>query len=100
MANIIQNTTQIYGRSGIITVAGTLLSENLYRVGLIIQNLGTNPMFVKFGTGASSSSFDVILRGGAVNDDGLGGTFSPDVLCPTSIITVAGTTVRCTATEW
>lgn len=100
MSNIIQNTTQIYGRSGIVTSAGTLLDSNEYRIGIIIQNLGTNPLFVKFGAGASTSDFDVILKGGSGNDDGLGGVLSFDVLSYTGIITVAGATVRCTATQF
>lgn len=94
-------TSQIYARTGIVTSAGDLLAENLNRSGLIIQNLnGTDPLFVKFGTGASTSSFDLVLKAGSDNDDGLGGTLSYDVLSYTGIISVAGTSVRCTATEF
>lgn len=101
MANIIQNTTQIGSRTGIITSAGNLLISNQYRTGIIIQNLnGTDPLFVKFGSGASTSSFDFILKAGTAPDDGLGGIMSFDVLSYTGIITIAGTSVRCTATEF
>lgn len=91
---------QIYARTGITTSAGTLLAENLNRSTLIIQNLGTNPLFVKFGTGAATNSFDFILKGATGADDGTGGIFSEDVLSYTGVISVAGTAVRCTATEF
>ena len=94
-------TSQVNNRTGIVTTAGTLLAENLNRSGLIIQNLnGTNPLFVKFGSSASSTDFDLILKAGAATDDGNGGTLSYDVLSYTGVISVAGTTVRCTATEF
>ena len=101
MANIIAPSDVVASRSGIITSAGTLLAVNTERRGLIIQNLnGTDPLFVKFGSGASTSSFDIILKAGSANDDGLGGTISYDVLSYRGIITIAGTSIRCTATEW
>ncbi len=98
---IVRPTNQIFSRTGILTSAGTLLAENLYRVGIIIQNLnGTDPLFIKFGDNASTSDFDLVLKKGSVNDDGLGGTLSYDVLSYTGIISVAGASVRCTATEF
>ncbi len=101
MAYTVSPSSQVASRSGIITSAGTLLAVNLNRTGLIIQNLnGTHPAFIKFGASASSSDFDLILKPGNAADDGLGGTFSYDVLSYTGIITVAGTSVRITATEW
>ncbi len=101
MSNIIQNTTQVFSRTGIITAAGTLLARNDYRTGLIIQNLnGTDKLYVKFGADASSSDFDLILKAGAAADDGTGGTVSYDVLSYTGIISVAGSTVRCVAVEF
>jgi len=98
-ANIDQSS-QINTRTGIVITAGTILSENLNRRGLIIQNLGTDELFVKFGASATTSSFDVVLKAGTANDDGLGGTLSYDVLSYTGVISVVGTTVRCTATEF
>jgi hypothetical protein len=98
---MIDKTSVVKTRTGIITSAGTLLSENDNRRGLIIQNLDSaDALFVKFGAGASTTSFDVILKAGTGDDDGNGGTLSYDVLSYTGIITVAGTSVRCTATEW
>lgn len=93
-------TSQIHARTGIITSAGTLLSANDNRTGIIIQNLNTAPLYIKFGTSASASDFDFILKGGTDVDDGNGGIFSYDVLSYTGVITVYGTTVRCTATDF
>lgn len=101
MGTQVQPTSQVNSRTGIVTSAGTLLSENDNRNGLIIQNLnGTNPLFIKFGSSASNTDFDVILKAGSAPNDGNGGVLSYDVLSYTGIISVAGTTVRCTATEF
>lgn len=40
---------------------------------LTIQNLSTNALHVKYGTGASTSIFNFILKAGQSSDDGLGG---------------------------
>lgn len=97
----IEPTDVIATRTGIITSAGTLLAANPTRRGLIVQNLnGTDTLYVKFGATASNTSFDLILKAGSAPDDGLGGTVSYDVLSYRGIISVAGTTVRCTATDW
>lgn len=77
-----------------------MLAENEYRISLIIQNLGTNSLFVKLGDGASTSSFDFVLSPGTNADDGLGGIFAEDTTTYTGIITIAGTSPRCTATEF
>jgi hypothetical protein len=96
----IDQSSQIHTRTGIVTSAGTILDANDNRRTVVIQNLnGTNPLFVKFGTSASSTDFDLVLKPGSATDDGLGGTLSFDVLSYTGIISVAGTTVRCTATD-
>lgn len=97
----IEYTSQVHTRSGIITSAGTVLPEYTSRRTAIVQNLnGTHPLFVKFGSGASSTDFDFILKAGSDPDDGNGGTFAEDTLSYTGIISVAGTTVRCTATDF
>lgn len=99
--NTVTATSKVANRTGIITSAGTLLAANENRSGLIIQNLSSaNALYVCFGTGASTTVFDVILKAGIAQDDGNGGTFSFDVLSYTGIITIAGTSPRCTATEW
>lgn len=99
MSYAIEYSSQVNNRTGIFTGSGQLLAKNDNRRTLIIQNLGANPLFVKFGENASTSDFDFILSPGTVNDDGLGGIFCEDTLSYTGIISVAGTAPRCTATE-
>lgn len=99
MGYSIEYSGKVNTRTGIVTVAGQALASNENRRTVIIQNLGTNPLFVKFGAGASSTDFDVVLKGGTGSDDGLGGVLSFDVLSYTGEITVAGTSPRYTATE-
>ena len=82
-----------------ITASATALALNPARVGFLIQNLGTNPLFVKYGAGASASDFSVVLRGSSVQDDGTGGVLTGDATIYTGIITTAGTLPRYTATE-
>lgn len=100
MSDVISYSGQVHARSGIVTSAGTALAENDNRRTVIIQNLGTNALYVKFGDGATTADFDLILKAGTANDDGLGGTVSFDVLSYTGIITVAGTSPRYTATDF
>jgi len=83
-----------------IASATTALASNSARVGFMIQNLGTNPLFVKYGSGATSSDFSIVLRGSSVADDGTGGVLtSADTAVYTGIITIAGTSPRYAATE-
>lgn len=83
-----------------IASAATAIASNEARVGFIIQNLGTNPLFVKYGAAATSSDFSVVLKGSTVQDDGTGGVItSADTAVYTGIITIAGTSPRYTATE-
>lgn len=97
----ISQSSQVHTRTGILTTAGTLLPAYLDRKTVIIQNLnGSAALFVKFGAGASTSDFDVVLKAGSAPDDGLGGILSYDVLSYTGIITVAGASIRATATEF
>lgn len=84
----------------ILTSAGTALSANANRAGWMIQNLGTNPLFVLLGGGASTSVFHAVLKAGTIADDGLGGFLSQtDGTVYTGIITVAGTSPRFTVLE-
>lgn len=84
----------------ILTSAGTALAANRQRGAWQIQNLGTNPLFVLLGSGASTTVFHAVLKGGSVSDDGLGASFSQDSGCVyTGIITVAGTSPRFTVME-
>lgn len=80
--------------------AATALASNPARVGFMIQNLGTNPLFVKYGASATSSDFSVVLKGSTVQDDGTGGVLtSADTAVYTGIVTTAGTTPRYAVTE-
>ena len=92
--------TNVANTPTILTSAGTALADNKARVMWSIQNLGTNPIFVLRGAGASTTVFHIILKGGTGQDDGLGATVSEAPgACYTGIITVAGTTPRFVVTE-
>lgn len=83
-----------------IASAATALAANAARGGFVIQNQGTNPLFVLFGTGASTTVFHVILKGSTVQDDGTGGIYSNvEGVVYTGIITIAGTSPRYTVLE-
>ncbi len=83
-----------------IASAATAIAANTARAGWSIQNLGTNPLFVRLADSASSTVFHVVLKAGTGNDDGLGGIFSQmEGIIYTGIITIAGTTPRYTVTE-
>lgn len=87
--------TQNINTPSILTSAGTALAYNNARIGWGIQNLGTNPLFVLMGAGASTTVFHKVLKGGTGPDDGLGGSLDYDG--PTvydGIITVAGSSPR------
>jgi hypothetical protein len=84
----------------ILTSEGTVLTENQDRRSWHIQNLGTNPLYVRLGGTASSTVFHVVLKGGTTNDDGEGGTFSESSgLVYGGLISVAGTSPRYVARE-
>lgn len=85
----------------IVTSAGTAIAANTARGGWMIQNLDTDPLFVLLGSGASTSVFHAVLKGGTGADDGLGGSISQmnGGVVYTGIITVAGTTPRFVVTE-
>ncbi len=78
----------------------TALEKNLERSAFMVQNLSTNPLFVLFGSGASSTVFHVVLKGGTGNDDGVGGLVQmSEGVIYTGIITIAGTSPRYTVLE-
>ena len=78
----------------------TALAANSARAGWQIQNLGTNPLFVRLDSGASTTVFHFVLKGGTGNDDGLVGSYSENSGCMhTGIITIAGTSPRYTVLE-
>lgn len=84
----------------ILTAAGTALASNPVRAGWSIKNLGTNPLFVLLGAGATTSVFHTILKGGTLADDGLGDSITEKIgVVYTGIISVAGTAPRFVVTE-
>lgn len=88
-------STQNINTPAIVTSAGTALAANTARIGWGIQNTGTNPLFVLMGSGASTTVFHRVLKGGSGNEDGLGGSldFEGSTIY-NGIITVAGTSPR------
>lgn len=71
------------------------IPANDARAAWSIQNLGTNPLFVLRGTGASTSVFHTVLKGATAQDDGTGGFIAEEAgTIFTGIITVAGTSPR------
>ena len=62
-----------------ITGVGTqVLSANSNRITLFGQNLGTLPLYIKYGLGCNSSSFNFMLYPGTAAYDGRGEKFSDD----------------------
>lgn len=83
-----------------IASATTVSISNPKRLAWNIQNLGTNPLFVLLGNGASTSVFHVVLKAGSSNDDGSGGSVGQETgVIYTGIITIAGTSPRYTFLE-
>lgn len=83
-----------------IASATTALAANPARTQWSIQNLGMNPLFVRFGASASTSVFHVVLKAATANDDGTGGVISQDVgAIYGGIVTIAGTSPRYTVLE-
>ncbi len=83
-----------------VQTGATALAANQARVGFSIQNQGTNPLFVCFGSGATTSVYHVILKASTVAADGSGGIFT--MLSGTvynGVITVAGTSPSYTVLE-
>lgn len=83
-----------------IASSTTAIAANAARKGWLIQNLGTNPLFVRLGASASTTVFHSVLKGGTGNDDGLGGSMSQmDGVIYTGVISIAGTSPRYTVLE-
>lgn len=90
------NSTRFSQNFGIQTAAGTALANNNARVMGRIQNLGTNPLFVKFGLSASTTDFTFICQANTVADNG---TSLPREFYYNGDVSVAGTTPRFIASE-
>lgn len=83
-----------------IASAATALAANTSRIAWMIQNLGTNALFVRLGASASITVFHMVLKAGTANDDGAGGSFSQmEGVIYTGIVTIAGTSPRYVVTE-
>lgn len=85
-----------------IASAATAISATTggQRGGWSIQNLGTNVLFVRLGSGATTSIFHYALRAGTGNDDGTGGIVSQmEGIVYQGEISIAGTSPRYTVTE-
>lgn len=83
-----------------IASSTTALAENVNRIAWSIQNLGTNALFILLGSGASTTVFHTVLKGGTGNDDGTGGSYSMEAgVVYTGVVTIAGTSPRYTVTE-
>ena len=84
-----------------IQSAATALAANPGRRGFFLQNLGVNPLFVRFGAGGTTAVFNIILAGGTGNDNGTGGsTAQTDGIVYDGIITIDGIAPRYTVTEF
>lgn len=85
----------------IITSAGTVLAANAKRKGIMIQNVGTNEVFLRFGGTASTTVFHLVLKAGTADSDGNGGSFSQmdGGLVYKGLISIAGTTPKVVVTE-
>lgn len=82
----------------IVTAAASdALAANSSRKIWSIQNLGTNPLFVRLGTGASTTVFHFILKPGTVADDGNGQYLSDEIW--KGVVSYAGTSPRLVVTE-
>lgn len=98
MANIVYQTEKI--NTPEILSAATALATNANRKAWSIQNLGTNVLFVRLGTGATTSVFHYCIKGGSGNDDGTGGSVSQtDGVVFTGEISIAGTSPRYVVSE-
>lgn len=83
-----------------IQSSATAIAANPARIAWSIQNLGTNPLFVLRGSGASTSVFHTVLKASSVADDGTGGVISEEAgTIYNGILTVAGSSPRYVVTE-
>jgi hypothetical protein len=92
-------TTQNANTPAIISTA-TAIPANINRIAFSIQNVGTNPLFILLGSGASTSVFHTVLKGGTSNSDGTGGSYSMEAgAIYNGIVTIAGTSPLYVVTE-
>ena len=100
--NIFQ-TNNLYTTSPAVLTpssGGVVLNANTTgRNKWMIQNLGTNPLYVNLGGTASTTAYHFVLKACAVAQDGSGGSYeSGDVIWQGSV-SVAGTSPTCCVLE-
>ena len=99
------NTPSIVNAAGEVlaarrTVAGGVINGMKVRRAFTIQNVGTNPLFVRFGAAASPTEFHAVLRGGSGDSDGNGGSISSyEGTVFQGAIYIAGTSPKAVVTE-
>lgn len=82
------------------TSGDTIIAANEGRAGFIIQNLGTNPLFIRLGTGATTLLFHEVLKASTGDSDGSGGIFEmKSGTIYTGAVSVAGTNPKLVITE-
>jgi len=100
MSNIITRSDKANTGSVVLTTNGTLFDDNTSRRYWFLQNVGTAPVFIKFGLNASASSFNSIVHGGTSDSDGTGGSASSDnPIAYTGDISVYSTDLKIVAYE-
>ena len=73
----------------------TGIPSNAARAAWSIQNVGTNPLFVRLGGTASSTVYHYVLKGGTGDSDGLGALVAQTTgTVFTGAISVAGTSPK------
>lgn len=78
----------------------TALNANSDRIGFVIQNVGTNVIYVALNSTVTTSAYDYLLQGGSAGADGKGGVLSlTNQLSYTGIVTVQGAALSFTAWE-
>ena len=94
------NTTRGVNTPAIVTSAGEVLAANENRYSWTIQNVGQNPIFVRYGGTASTTVYHAVLKAGTADSDGLGGSFGQEGSTVfQGSITIAGTTPKVVVTE-
>ncbi len=92
MADISAIMVKGFPQSPVIGSNTSVASTNTARAGFILQNQGTNPLYVLLGTGATTSNYSVILKGSTAANDGTGGILSfTSGITYQGAISVAGT---------
>ncbi|HZG51696.1 MAG TPA: hypothetical protein VEZ40_06140 [Pyrinomonadaceae bacterium] len=81
----------------IATATGDAIAANASRKSWSLQNVGTTPLFVRLGAGASGTVFHFVLKPGTTDSDGLGALVGDDSY--TGVVSVWGTSPKFVVTE-